>query len=98
MYIDINPYYCNYVYMKTTFELPDNLFKQAKVYAAIHSLSLKELFRQAISEKLTNAEKNSPEKPWMGFYGEGKNFKAELENLDNLIESEFETINYEEWK
>lgn len=84
--------------MKTTFELPDNLFKQAKVYAAIHSLSLKELFRQAISEKLANTEKNLPQKPWMKFYGKGKNLKNELEHLDNIIESEFETIDYEEWK
>lgn len=84
--------------MKTTFELPDNLFKQAKVYAAIHSLSLKELFRQAISEKLTNTKMDLPQKPWMDFYGKGINLKDELENLDNLIVSEFETINYEEWK
>ena len=84
--------------MKTTFEIPDNLFKQAKIYAAIHSLSLKELFRQAISEKLVNTEKDLPQKPWMEFYGKGINFKDELENLDKLIVSEFETINYEEWK
>lgn len=84
--------------MKTTFELPDNLFKQAKVYAAIHSLSLKELFRQAISEKLANTEKDLPGKPWMKFYGKGKNLKEELERLDNIVELEFETINYEEWK
>ncbi|MCK5198810.1 MAG: hypothetical protein KAR21_10685 [Spirochaetales bacterium] len=84
--------------MKTTFELPDNLFRQAKVYAAIHSLSLKELFRQAISEKLAGTEKDLPQKPWMEFYGKGKNLKGELERLDDIVESEFETINYEEWK
>jgi len=84
--------------MKTTFELPDNLFKQAKIYAAIHSLSLKELFRQAISEKLSKTEKILPQKPWMEFYGKGIYYKNDLENLDKLIVSEFETINYEEWK
>lgn len=45
--------------MKTTFELPDNLFKRAKMQAAIHSLSLKELFRQSISEKFPSAKKQS---------------------------------------
>jgi len=84
--------------MKTTFELPDNLFRQAKVYAAIHSLSLKELFRQAISEKLAGTKEDLPQKPWMEYYGKGKNLKDELEHLDNIVESEFETINYEEWK
>ena len=75
--------------MKTTFELPDNLFRQAKVYAAIHSLSLKELFRQAISEKLAGTEKDLTRKPWMEFYGKGKNLKNELDRLDDIVESEF---------
>ncbi|RKX87382.1 MAG: hypothetical protein DRP58_02915 [Spirochaetes bacterium] len=84
--------------MKTTFELPDNLFKQAKVYAAIHSLSLKELFRQAISEKLSTVETNIPQKPWMEFYGKGKKLKDELKKLDSIIESEFEIVDPREWK
>jgi len=84
--------------MKTTFELPDNLYKQAKIYAAIHSLPLKELFRQAISEKLSTAETNIPQKPWMEFYGKGKSIENELKQLDSIIESEFEKINPEEWK
>jgi len=84
--------------MKTTFELPDDLYKQAKIYAAIHSLPLKELFRQAIFEKLSTAETNNPQKSWMEFYGKGNNLEKELKQLDSIIESEFEKIDHEEWK
>ncbi len=84
--------------MKTTFELPDNLYKQAKVYAAIHNLSLKELFNQAISEKLLSDPHNNTKKPWMEFYGKGKSLRDELAKVDTIIESEFEKINPDEWE
>ena len=38
--------------MRTTIELPDQLLKQAKTRAALSGMSLKELFIEAVEEKL----------------------------------------------
>ena len=46
--------------MKTTFELPDNLFRNAKAVAAGAGMSLRELFTQAIAEKLQRSCTISP--------------------------------------
>ena len=39
--------------MRTTIELPDELMTRAKVYAAGKGLSLKQLFAEAMEEKLS---------------------------------------------
>ena len=39
--------------MRTTIELPDELMTRAKVYAAGKGLSLKQLFTEAMEEKLS---------------------------------------------
>jgi hypothetical protein len=38
--------------MKTTVELPDGLFREAKATAAWRGASLKDFFREAVEEKL----------------------------------------------
>ena len=41
-------------HMRTTIELPDDLLSQAKIHAAQNGISLKELFIDAISRRLTS--------------------------------------------
>jgi hypothetical protein len=84
--------------MKTTFELSDNLFRQAKVYAAIQGISLKDFISQAISEKLAKSGAGRQQKPWLDFYDRELDLTEELDRLDTIIESEFETVNLEEWR
>lgn len=43
---------CEYVFMRTTIDLPDLLFREAKAKAAREGTSLKEFFTQAVEEKL----------------------------------------------
>jgi len=84
--------------MKTTFELSDHLFRQAKVYAAVQGISLKDFFSQAISEKLAKSGERRQQKPWLDFYNKQIDLAEELDRLDRIVQSEFETVDPEEWK
>ena len=96
--MDIITYLCYYAFMRTTFELPDQLFRKAKAAAALQGISLKDLFSQAITEKLKRISTPDKEKPWMAFYEKGGDYARELDKVENFIAAEFETIRDEDWK
>ncbi len=81
--------------MKTTLELPDDLFQAAKVAAAADGRSLKDLFTEALREKLgKTAELRSKEQapPWLKFFGAFGNSpqeKAETKSIQQRIDQEF---------
>ena len=54
--------------MKTTIEIPDELFRQAKVAAAKKGIPFRELVREALAQKLGNQPEDS--KPWMKSFGQ----------------------------
>lgn len=87
--------------MKTTFELPDSLFRSAKATAASAGMSLRELFTLAIAEKLELKNGRAAEKPWMkgfGALGSSKLLQKETRRIQSVIDSEFGTVNADDWK
>ena len=84
--------------MKTTFELPDRLFREAKATAAWRSQSLRQFFTDAIAEKLNSVKAMQVEKPWMKHFGVMKAYSEELQRIERVIEKEFETIHPDDWK
>lgn len=82
--------------MKTTLELPDSLFKRAKATAARQGRPLKQLFEEALAEKLAALDKAGKDKPWMALAGGLKHLHAENQRIDRLIEQEFERIEPED--
>ena len=87
--------------MKTTFELPDSLFRRAKSAAAQAGISLRELFTQAISEKLEPKGSATAEKPWMkgfGALGSNNTLHNETRRIQSVIDAEFGAVNDEDWQ
>ncbi len=87
--------------MKTTFELPDNLFRNAKSVAAGAGISLRELFTQAITEKLQPKGGGANQKPWMKGFGAlatNQLLRKETHRIQSLIDSEFGTVNACDWR
>lgn len=77
--------------MKTTVELPDDLFREAKATAARRGTALKEYFREAVAEKLAKeARPSSRSEEWpvppMPLSPE------ERRRFDEAIEEAFEQI------
>lgn len=95
--------------MKTTIELPDELFREAKATAARRGHSLKQFFREALYEKLARetggaytareaAQEYAPsraELKWPVPPPTGVD-RDELKRIHRLIEAEFERIEPED--
>ncbi|MEX0682889.1 MAG: hypothetical protein WD904_12625 [Dehalococcoidia bacterium] len=84
--------------MKTTIEMPDDLFREAKATAARRGVALRRFVEDAVSEKLAREQFIS---------SLGKNGKQwpvpppdvpleELERIEAIIEGAFETVDADE--
>lgn len=86
--------------MKTIIELPDAMFRQAKMLAATRGVSLKRLFTEALEEQLLrcaagNSSGNGPP-PWMATFGELSDLGDEHRRVLGIIEEEFERLETED--
>ncbi len=84
--------------MKTTFELPDTLFRKAKAGASMRGMSLRQFFTDAIAEKIRGARPGNGQRPWMRHFGALKKYSRELDKVDRIVAQEFETIHADDWK
>jgi hypothetical protein len=85
--------------LKTTVEIPDSLFRQAKALAARQGITLKDFMTQAVRERLQqDARKPVTEKPWMRGFGALRDLGAEHRRVEGIIEESFERIDDEEWR
>ena len=89
--------------MKTTIEIPEKTFRRAKTLASAKGITLKQLFTEAIEDKLRHgkprAEADGP--PGMRLYGafaKSEEMRAETRRIQKLIDEEFERIDLEDWK
>ncbi len=80
--------------MKTTLEIPDALFRQAKAAAAEQGIPLRELVTLALAEKLRGP--SSAQKPWMSSFGKLRGLHAETLQIDKLITEEFGSLEPED--
>ena len=87
--------------MRTTLDLPDELFREVKATAAREGLLMKQFIARALQEKLAAAAKTPDPKPWMKLAGcaaGDPEMMAELERIDKVIENEFGQIDDDDWK
>ena len=82
--------------MKTTLELPDQLFRKAKATAAERGQSLKEFVTEALRDKLNDGRTHAGEPPWMQGFGKLRHLHKETVRIQSLIDEEFETIEPED--
>lgn len=82
--------------MKTTIELPDIAFRQAKALAAGRGITLKQFFTDALEEKLrqcaNDASRHGQEPPWMAGFGVLSDLSREHRRLGKVIAGEFEAL------
>jgi hypothetical protein len=87
--------------MKTTLDLPDDLFRQVKSTAASRGILMKQFITEALIEKLATPYPASVARPWMKFAGCMANdpeMKAELHRITAIVEKEFGQVDPEDWK
>jgi hypothetical protein len=82
--------------MKTTLEIPDALFRQAKSAAAEQGIPLRELVSVALAEKLR--ARTGGDKPWLKSFGQLRDLRKETARIGRIIEGEFGRIEPEDWQ
>lgn len=82
--------------MKTTIEIPEATFRQAKTFAAAQGITLKQLITDALERQLQHAFEAagavSDEPPWMAGFGAMSHLAEENRRILGLIEEEFEKL------
>ena len=81
--------------MKTTLEIPDDVFRQAKARAAERGVPLRQFISEAVVEKLAGVA-SATEKPWMEMAGGLRHLRKETARIQRLIDREFERIEPED--
>lgn len=83
--------------MKTTIDIPDDLFRLAKARASLNGISLRQFVTDTLRAQLEDEEKRAQltDPPWMKGFGGLADLAAETARIRNLIEEEFESIDPE---
>ncbi len=84
--------------MKTTLELPDGLFRRAKVAAAERGQSLDDFVTEALRDKLAlhGGHARANEREWMQGFGKLKRLHKETMRVQSVIDQEFEVVGPED--
>lgn len=82
-------------WMKTTLEIPDDIFRRAKYVASQRGIPLRELVTEAVKEKLADNCWAS-DQPWMTAFGKLRHLRKETARINHMIEEEFERVEAED--
>jgi hypothetical protein len=85
--------------VKTTIEIPGPTLRRAKSIAAARGISLKQLFTEALEDKLKAAGTGATPPAWMvlaGVFGKTESDRAETRAIQQRIDAEFEALEAED--
>lgn len=81
--------------MKTTLDIPDHVFRKAKIKAAELHMPLRQFVTEAVEMRLAS-DVMPAEKPWMQAAGGLRHLHRENVRIQKLIDEEFERIEPED--
>ena len=94
---DVPHKYGRDLFVKTTLEIPESLFRKVKAIAARQGRTLKQLVQEALTEKIARVDgARSQKKPWMVLAGGLKHLHTENRRIERVIEAEFGNIEPED--
>ena len=83
--------------MKTTVELPDELFKAAREYAEAHGKTFKAVLVESLESTVGKASQADSRPGWERLFGAFKGDPA-IKELEAVIDREFSEIDPEDWQ
>jgi hypothetical protein len=86
------------VFVKTTFEIPDPLYRKLKACAALRGKSVRTLVNEAIAEKLREPAGPAGGPIWRQAFGGLKHLHRETKRIETVIDEEFGRIEPEDWR
>lgn len=84
--------------MKTTLDIPDDLFRQTKATAAMRGESLKDFVTAALRAHLEGprAREGRRVRGWRSVFGQAR--PEEVEEIDRIVAEELERIDADAWR
>ncbi len=82
--------------MKTTLDIPDELYREVKARAALKGQTVKVLLTEALREKLLRDKKTEGPIGWRACFG--KVPKKAIQEVQLIVDEEFSVVDTEEWK
>jgi hypothetical protein len=83
--------------MKTTLEIPNDLFRRTKAIAALRGESLKDFVTAALQSHLeSQAPGDSSERGWRSVFGKAR--KEDVEAVDAIVAAELDHVDPDEWR
>jgi hypothetical protein len=83
--------------MKTTIEIPDELFRKTKATAASRGESLREFITEALSTRLATTSLPAPQRSgWRSVFGLAE--PRTVARIDTLLAAELEQVDSSEWR
>ncbi len=85
--------------MKTTLDIPDPIFRQAKARAALRGVSLRQFVSEALEEKVcgpASVRTGSVQPPWMRGFGALADLHQETREVNARIAEAFEVLGEED--
>lgn len=84
------------LFMRTTLDLPDDLFRESKAQAALRGQSLRAFVTEALAAHLARDGATDSEPPWRALFGAAE--PRQTREVDSVVESEFGRIEPERWE
>jgi hypothetical protein len=83
--------------MKTTLEIPDQVFRRAKARAAERGQALREFVTEALQDKLSGRSARTPDRaPWMSGFGKLRRLRRETARVQRVIDRDLDVIEPED--
>ncbi len=83
--------------VKTTLEIPDDVFRQSKAAAAMRGESLKDFVTESLRARLDEKGLEDPSvSGWRRVFGQAK--LDEVAEVDAIVAEEFEAIDPDAWR
>ena len=79
------------LFVKTTLEIPDPIFRRAKARAADQGIPLRQYVTEAVAERLRKGAVDA-DRPWLKLAGGLRHLRKETSRINRLIEEEFERV------
>lgn len=83
--------------MKTTLDIPDDVFRQSKAAAAMRGESLKDFVTESLRARLAGKDLEGPSvSGWRRVFGQAT--MEEVAEIDAIVAEELETIDPDAWQ
>jgi predicted DNA-binding protein len=83
-------------HMKTTLEIPDDVYRRIKALAALSGRTIKDLVNQLLREMVDREQAPSDERGWRSVFGKAS--PADVKRVQSIVDDELSRIDPDEWR